>query len=98
MTAPKGSNSGSTTDGGTTGGKLAINPETCTGCSLCVLACPVDVIRMDPATAKPVIAYPLDCQVCYLCEDDCPTQSISLSHDISNSRRYSTYDEFGLKV
>ncbi len=32
---------------GTTGGKLAINLETCTGCSLCVLACPVDVIRMD---------------------------------------------------
>ena len=56
-----------------TSGKLAINLDTCTGCSLCVLACPVDVIRMDAATAKPVIAYPRDCQVCYLCEDDCPT-------------------------
>ena len=79
-------------------GKLSINPETCTGCGLCVLACPVDVIRMDAVSAKPVIAYPRDCQVCYLCEDDCPTQSISLSHDIGNSRRYSTYDEFGLDV
>ena len=67
--------------------KLSINPETCTGCGLCVLACPVDVIRMDAVSAKPIIAYPRDCQVCYLCEDDCPTQSISLSHDISNSRR-----------
>ena len=80
------------------GGKLTINLETCTGCSLCVLACPVDVIRMDVETAKPAILHPKDCQVCYLCEDDCPTDSISLSHDISNSRRYSTYDEFGLKV
>ena len=53
---------------------------------------------MSGLTAKPVIAYPRDCQVCYLCEDDCPTHSISLSHDISNSRRYSTYDEFGLKI
>jgi ferredoxin len=42
--------------------------------------------------------YPRDCQVCYLCEDGCPTHSISLSHDISNLRRYSTYDEFGLDV
>jgi NAD-dependent dihydropyrimidine dehydrogenase PreA subunit len=62
------------------------------------IAVPVDVIRMDAATAKPVVAYPRDCQVCYLCEDDCPTHSISLSHDISNSRRYSTYDQFGLKI
>jgi formate hydrogenlyase subunit 6/NADH:ubiquinone oxidoreductase subunit I len=53
---------------------------------------------MDAGTAKPVIAYPRDCQVCYLCEDDCPTHSIDLSHDISNSRRYSTYDEFDLDV
>ena len=78
--------------------KLSINLETCIGCSLCVLACPVDVIRMDAATAKPIIVYPRDCQVCYLCEDDCPTRSINLSHDISNSRRYSTYDEFDLDV
>ena len=79
-------------------GKLSIDLETCTGCGLCVLACPVDVIRMDAGPAKPVIVYPRDCQVCYLGEDDCPTHSIELSHDISNSRRYSTYDEFDLDV
>jgi NAD-dependent dihydropyrimidine dehydrogenase PreA subunit len=78
--------------------KLSIDLKTCTGCGLCVLACPVDVIRMDAVSAKPVIAYARDCQVCYLCEDDCPTQSITLSHDISNSRRFSTYDEFGLDI
>lgn len=81
-----------------TSGKISINLDTCTGCGLCVLACPVDVIRMDVVSAKPVIVYSKDCQVCYLCEDDCPTRSIDLSHDISNSRRYSTYDEFDLDV
>lgn len=78
--------------------KISIDPESCTGCGLCVLSCPADVIRMDHASQKAVVAYGKDCQVCYLCEDDCPTRSISLSHDISNSRRFSTYDQFGVEI
>lgn len=78
--------------------KIQIDPATCTGCGLCVLACPVDVIRIDEISKKAVVAFPRDCQVCYLCEDDCPTHSISLSHDISNSRRFSTYDQFGIEI
>ena len=78
--------------------KIAIDPNTCTGCGLCILSCPADVIRLDEASQKAIVAYGKDCQVCYLCEDDCPEHSITLSHDISNSRRFSTYDQFGLKV
>ena len=74
---------------------ISIDPATCTGCGLCVLACPADVIRMDPAGGKAKVVYGADCQVCYLCEDDCPSHSISLSHDITNPRRYSIYDEPG---
>jgi NAD-dependent dihydropyrimidine dehydrogenase PreA subunit len=80
------------------GTKITIDPQTCTGCGLCLLSCPVDVIRMDPDLNKAVVAYGNDCHVCYLCEDDCPEKSINLSHDISNSRRFSTYDQFGLKI
>ena len=78
--------------------KIAINAATCTGCGLCVTACPVDVIRMNAAGDKAIIAYAADCQICYLCEDDCPTQSIMLSHDISNSRRFSAYDKLDFNV
>jgi NAD-dependent dihydropyrimidine dehydrogenase PreA subunit len=78
--------------------KMAIDAATCTGCGLCILSCPTDVIRFDEALHKAVVVYANDCQVCYLCEDDCPTHSIALSHDISNSRRFSAYDQFGLEI
>lgn len=77
---------------------VSIDTSTCTGCGLCVLACPVDVIRLDPPSAKARVVYPKDCQVCYLCEDDCPTHSISLNHDVTNSRRFSIYDEYGIDI
>jgi NAD-dependent dihydropyrimidine dehydrogenase PreA subunit len=71
---------------------ITIDPAACTGCGLCVMACPVDVIRLDE-TGHAKVVYASDCQVCYLCEDDCPTKAIHLSHDISNSRRFSIYDD-----
>lgn len=77
---------------------VRIEAATCTGCGLCVLACPADVIRLDPREGKAHVVYPKDCQVCYLCEDDCPTHSISLSHDVTNSRRFSIYDEYGIDL
>lgn len=77
---------------------IAIEQSTCTGCGLCVLACPVDVIRLDPATGRARVVYARDCQVCYLCEDDCPTHSIKLSHDVTNSRRFSIYDEYAIDI
>jgi NAD-dependent dihydropyrimidine dehydrogenase PreA subunit len=78
--------------------KITIDADTCTGCGLCILSCPADVIRLSPSTQKAEVAYGQDCQVCYLCEDDCPTHSISLSHDISNTRRFSTYDQYGMDI
>ena len=64
--------------------KIIIDPQTCTGCGLCLLSCPVDVIRLDATQNKAFVAY--------------GEHSITLSHDISNSRRFSTYDQFGLKI
>lgn len=50
----------------------SINEDTCIGCGECVVSCPMDVIRMDKKTKKPVIKYPQDCQTCHLCESFCP--------------------------
>ena len=35
----------------------------CDGCGVCVDSCPTDVLRMDAASGKAVVAYPRDCHV-----------------------------------
>jgi NAD-dependent dihydropyrimidine dehydrogenase PreA subunit len=57
----------------------SINPHACVGCGLCVDACPMDVIRLDPKTKKAYIAYPDDCMTCTLCERDCIWGAIKLN-------------------
>ncbi len=49
-----------------------IDYSRCTGCGTCADNCPMDVIRMDEATKRPVIKYLADCMSCFLCERDCP--------------------------
>ncbi|MFC2056775.1 ferredoxin family protein [Chloroflexota bacterium] len=48
----------------------------CNGCKTCVDACPADVIRFDENKGVPYIAYPEDCDFCFLCEDTCPLNCI----------------------
>ena len=56
-----------------------IDHELCTGCKMCVLACPLDVIKMDEAKKKAFIKYPEDCVVCGWCAEDCPEKAITLT-------------------
>ena len=49
-----------------------IDYSLCTGCGICVDVCPMDVLRMNEITKKPVIQYLADCMSCFLCERDCP--------------------------
>ena len=55
---------------------VRIDEVICTGCRACVESCPTDVIRMNEEKGKAVVAYPDDCQVCFLCEFDCPVDAI----------------------
>lgn len=53
-----------------------IDNDKCTGCGICVDACPMDVIRFDEENNIAVIRYAKDCICCYNCEQECPTQAI----------------------
>jgi NAD-dependent dihydropyrimidine dehydrogenase PreA subunit len=59
----------------------SIDKELCIGCGTCVEACPMDVIRMDDKVLYAVIKYPEDCQLCRLCELDCPQKAIYVAPD-----------------
>ena len=53
-----------------------IDERECTGCEICLEVCPCDVFRPVPEEDLVRIAYGEDCQTCFLCELDCPTDAI----------------------
>ena len=53
---------------------------------------------MNIATQKAFVAYPQDCCVCFLCQDDCPVGAIKVNHDSSNDRLISIYDLMNIKI
>ncbi len=55
-----------------------IDLKLCIGCNVCMDVCPLDVIRMEPATNKAYIKYLRDCQSCFLCEVECPEDAIEV--------------------
>ncbi|MGP5448155.1 4Fe-4S binding protein [Pseudomonas helleri] len=52
-----------------------IDPQRCTGCNICVLACPTNVFAPVPGQA-PLIARQNDCQTCFMCEVYCPEEAL----------------------
>ncbi len=53
----------------------SIDEEQCTGCRLCVEACPVEAIVMENDKAKVDTDR---CTECGLCVKECPNEAISL--------------------
>jgi formate hydrogenlyase subunit 6/NADH:ubiquinone oxidoreductase subunit I len=72
-------------------GKLDIDPIKCTGCSICEIVCPADVITMVPVGKKKVGDREVDikrpsfdlytCISCGQCVDDCKFGALTLTHD-----------------
>jgi NAD-dependent dihydropyrimidine dehydrogenase PreA subunit len=57
----------------------SLDENICTGCQICVDACPEDVLRYDNNKRKAVIAYPKDCIGCGVCSWFCPVKCIETS-------------------
>lgn len=55
-----------------------IDYRQCTGCKKCYEVCPLDVIAWDEEKGKPVVAYPDECQLCFICEVKCPAAAIKV--------------------
>lgn len=65
-------------------GAVIINEERCKGCDLCVVACPVDVLALQPKEVNNRgyhFAYPKDaekCIGCAACATVCPDGCIEV--------------------
>jgi len=72
-------------------GKLDIDPVKCTGCSICEIVCPADVITMVPVGKKTIGTREVEikrptfdlwtCISCGQCVEDCKFGALSLTHD-----------------
>ncbi|AVF40844.1 4Fe-4S dicluster domain-containing protein [Pandoraea apista] len=52
-----------------------VNPARCTGCNICVRACPTNVFEAVDG-GIPRIARQDDCQTCFMCELYCPEDAL----------------------
>jgi len=52
-----------------------ISASRCTGCNICVTACPTNVFDAVPG-GPPVVARQGDCQTCFMCELYCPEDAL----------------------
>ena len=71
----------------------------CTGCGICDVVCPADVIHMEPAgdavalpgfnatKQLPVIRFREHCITCFSCEIFCPEQIVDVHPSVKNRPR-----------
>ena len=66
--------------------ELNVDQQKCIRCRQCLDFCYTNVIGWDETKKLPFAQYPLDCQLCCVCEDACPAHAITVIPDWS--RKY----------
>ena len=57
---------------------IEIDLEKCVGCKKCMAACFTDVYRYDSQEKKIIPKYIDECEVCLVCEMQCPVNCIKI--------------------
>lgn len=77
----------------------SIDLQRCTGCGICDLVCPADVIHMEKAAGaeelagmreqklRPVIKFREHCITCFSCEIFCPEHIVDVHPVVKNRPR-----------
>jgi NAD-dependent dihydropyrimidine dehydrogenase PreA subunit len=50
--------------------------EKCTKCRRCYELCPLDIIAWNEEKDVPYVKYPDECQLCFICQVECPSETI----------------------
>ena len=63
------------------------NAEICSGCQMCIEACPNDVMMPNPQNGKPpIVLYPDECWYCGSCVGECPRPgAMTMIHPLQQS-------------
>lgn len=51
--------------------------EKCTGCKRCYELCPLDIIAWNDE-GRPTVKYPDECQLCFICQEECPEKAVKV--------------------
>lgn len=57
---------------------IAVDPEKCVQCGLCISLCDFHVLDMDADDARVTATHPQDCTYCNLCQDSCYEEAIQV--------------------